>query len=35
MDIYIVAKFATDWSIIADAKVQTKSNMANFLIKGR
>ena len=34
MDIYIVAKFGTDWSIFADARVLTKSNMANFLIQG-
>ena len=34
MGIYIVAKFGTDWSIFADARVLTKSNMANFLIQG-
>ena len=33
--IYIVAKFGTDWSIFADARVQIKSNMANFLIQGQ
>ena len=33
MGIDIVAKFDTDWSIFADAKVLTKSNMANFLIQ--
>ena len=33
--IYIVAKFGTDLSIFADAKVLTKSNMANFLIQGQ
>ena len=32
---YIVAKFGTDWSIFADARVKTKSNMANFLIQGQ
>ena len=32
---YIVAKFGTDWSIFADARVLTKSNMANFLIQGQ
>ena len=32
---YIVAKFGTDWSIFADARVQTKSNKANFLIQGQ
>ena len=35
MGIYIVAKFGTDWSIFADARVLTKSNMANFLIQGQ
>ena len=41
MGIYIVAKFGTDRSIFADARVQTKSNeckqsnMANFLIEGQ
>ena len=35
MGIYIVAKFGTDWSIFAGAKVLTKSNMANFLIQGQ
>ena len=34
MGIYIVAKFGTDWSIFADARV-TKSNMANFRIQGQ
>ena len=33
--IYIVAKFGTDWSIFADARVLTKSNKANFLIQGQ
>ena len=33
--IYIVAKFGTDWSIFADARVLTKSSMANFLIEGQ
>ena len=27
--IYIVAKFGTDWSIFADARVLTKSNFSN------
>ena len=35
MGIYIVAKFGTDWSIFADARVLTMSNMANFLIQGQ
>ena len=35
MGIYIVAKFGTDWPIFADARVLTKSNMANFLIQGQ
>ena len=35
MGISIVAKFGTDWSILADARVQTMSNMANFLIQGQ
>ena len=35
MGIYIVAKFGTDWSIFADARVLTKSNMTNFLIQGQ
>ena len=35
MGIYIVAKFGTDWSIFTDARVLTKSNMANFLIQGQ
>ena len=35
MGIYIVAKCGTDWSIFADARVLTKSNMANFLIQGQ
>ena len=35
MGIYIVAKFGTDWSIFADARMLTKSNMANFLIQGQ
>ena len=30
-----MAKFGTDWSIFADARVLTKSNMANFLIQGQ
>ena len=29
-----MAKFGTDWPIFADARVLTKSNMANFLIQG-
>ena len=33
-DIYILPKFDTDWSISADARFETKSNMANFLIQG-
>ena len=32
---YIVAKFSTDWSTFADARVYTKSTMANFLIQGQ
>ena len=35
MGIYTVAKFGTDRSIFADARVLTKSNMANFLIQGQ
>ena len=35
MGIYIVAKFGTDWSIFANARVLTKSNMAIFLIQGQ
>ena len=35
MGIYIVANFGTDWSIFADARVSTKTNMANFLIQGQ
>ena len=35
MGIYIVAKFGTDWSIFVDARVYTKSNMANFRIQGQ
>ena len=35
MGIYIVVKFGTDWSIFADARVYTKSNMANFRIRGQ
>ena len=35
MGTYIVAKLGTDWSIFADARVLTKSNMANFLIQGQ
>ena len=31
----IVAKFGTDWSIFADVRVLTKSDMANFLIQGQ
>ena len=30
-----MAKFGTDCSIFADARVLTKSNMANFLIQGQ
>ena len=33
MGINTVAKFGTDWSVFADARVLTKSNMANFLIQ--
>ena len=32
---YILAKFDTDWSIFADARVVIKSNMANFLIQAQ
>ena len=35
VSIYIVAKFGTDWFIFADARFQTNSNMANFLIQGQ
>ena len=35
MGIYIVAKFGTGWQIFADARLLTKSNMANFLIQGQ
>ena len=35
MGIYIVAKSGTDWSIFADARVLTKSKLANFLIQGQ
>ena len=35
MGMYIVAKFGTDWSIFADARVKTKLNMASFLIQGQ
>ena len=35
MGLYIVAKFGTDWSIFADARLLTKSNMANFPIQGQ
>ena len=35
MGIYIVAKFGNNQSIFADARVLTKSNMANFLIQGQ
>ena len=35
MGVYIVAKFGTDWSIFADARVLRKSNNANFLIQGQ
>ena len=35
MGVYIVAKFGTYWSIFADARVKTKSNMANFRIQGQ
>ena len=35
MGIYTVAKFGTDQSIFADARVETKSNMANFRIQGQ
>ena len=34
MGIYVVTRFGTDWSIFADARVQTKSNMENFQIQG-
>ena len=30
-----MAKVGTDWSIFADARVLTKSNIANFLIQGQ
>ena len=33
MGIYTVAKFGTDWSIFADARVLTKSNMQGFPCK--
>ena len=32
MVIDIVTKFGADWFMFADARMQTKSNMANFLI---
>ena len=35
MGVYIMAKFGSDWSIFADARFYTKSNMANFLIQGQ
>ena len=35
MGIHIVARFGTDWSLFVDARVLTKSNMANFLIQGQ
>ena len=35
MGMYIVAKVGTHWSIFADARVLTKSNMANFVIQGQ
>ena len=35
MVIYILTKFGADWLIFADARVLTKSNMANFLIQGQ
>ena len=35
MGIYIVVKLDTDWSIFADAKVLTMSNMAIVLIQGQ
>ena len=35
IDIYILAKFGTDWSISADARFETKSNTANFIIQGQ
>ena len=35
MGIYIVAKFGTDYSIFADARALTKSNMARFQIQGQ
>ena len=35
MVIYTVTKFGADWFIFADARVKTKSNMANVLIQGR
>ena len=31
MGIYIVAKLGTDWPIFADARVLTKSNMAELI----
>ena len=34
ISIYTVAKFGTDWSIFADARLYRKSNEANFLIQG-
>ena len=33
MGIYIAATFGNDWSILADASVLTKSNMAKFRIQ--
>ena len=35
MGLYIVVKFGIDWSIFVDARVYTKSNMANFRIQGQ
>ena len=35
MGINIVAKFGADWSIFANARFYTNSNMANFLIQGQ
>ena len=31
----IVAKVGNEWSIFADARAYTRSNMANFLIQGQ
>ena len=35
MGINIVAMFGVDWSIFADARVLTKSKIANFQIQGQ